>query len=86
MTDAFWKEWALDVTLGYSMDGIFAWVPMEDDCTTVVWGMTVLSDSPPHNGKPVAVVSEIGQDHVEEVLKKHGNDIEAMFNEIRSKQ
>ena len=69
--------WVLDVTLWREDRPLRVWCPIEED-GTVITGLSVMSDVPPHGGKCVAIFHEDGQEEVEAWMESH----EPFLNEL----
>lgn len=72
------KNWVIDATMGYP----FCFCPIEGDLDgeySIVVGMNVISDKPPHAGKLVAVIHENGQEAVDEFYSSHRVEIDTLL-------
>ena len=73
-----WENWVLDATMGYP----FCFCPVEGDIKadyTIVTGLNMIGNTPPHNGRVVAVVHEGGQQAVDDFYAAHKTEIDEML-------
>jgi hypothetical protein len=74
-------RWVIDATMGYP----FCFCPVEGDLQgdyTIVTGMNVISDKPPHGGRLVGVVHADGQGAVEDFCDKYEKELTALSKAV----
>lgn len=75
------REWIIDADM--SRDGLLAFCPVErnevGELTSVVTGLTFLSDKPPHNEKCIGVWSEAGEEAAADFFEAHKEQLRSVI-------
>lgn len=76
-------KWVIDASMGVPADGLFCFCPIEFNADgsvkSIVTGLNVLTQKPPHDGEFIGVVHQDGQEAVEQFCEKYAVEL-ATFN------